>query len=329
MKIYYVFQNQSQKQELDGKYLWSPQKKATGADDLGYINMSKVKKGDLIFHGANQKTYAISIAQSDCYESQQPDELKNLKSAQIWNDKGYMVDCDYNLLIPPLNMRQHRTWLKEHQLKGGPFNKNGEGNQRYLSEMDLEHAKYLLTKIKLNEKFNKTKAFIHALLKETLDYDLDYDNDELNEINKSLEINDKNNELIEPEGPEKINLTISNNTGIPRPKRDSEKAKKALQNANYKCENQTDHILFLRKNGLYEYTEPHHLIPLSKFKDFKYSLDVTANIVSLCSHCHNLLHYGRLEDKIIILEKLYNERKELLSKKGICISFEQLLNYYK
>lgn len=26
MKIYYVFQNQSKKQELNGKYLWSPQK---------------------------------------------------------------------------------------------------------------------------------------------------------------------------------------------------------------------------------------------------------------------------------------------------------------
>ena len=42
-----------------------------------------------------------------------------------------------------------------------------------------------------------------------------------------------------------------------------------------------------------------------------------------------LFHYGRLEDKMIILEKLYNERKDLLSKKGISISFEQLLDYYK
>ena len=50
MKIFYVFQNQSKKQELNGKYLWSPQKKLTGENDLGYINMSKVQKGDLIFH---------------------------------------------------------------------------------------------------------------------------------------------------------------------------------------------------------------------------------------------------------------------------------------
>lgn len=41
------------------------------------------------------------------------------------------------------------------------------------------------------------------------------------------------------------------------------------------------------------------------------------NIVSLCSHCHNLLHYGRFEDKKPILEKLYNERKEALKECGI------------
>ena len=285
MKIYYVFQNQSKKQELNGKYLWSPQKKSTGKNDLGYINMSKVQKGDLIFHGANQETYAISIAQSD---------------------------CDYNLLTPPLDMKKHRDWLKEHKLKGGPFNSKGEGNQRYLSQIDLEHAKYLLSKIRETQKFHKTKAFIHVLLTETIESDLDYDNEELNEINSS--INDFENEkFFESKKPENIELTISNTTGIPRPKRNNNKAKNALKKANLK----------------YEYTEPHHLIPLSKYKDFKYSLDITANIISLCSHCHNLLHYGRLEDKMIILEKLYNERKDSLSKKGISISFEQLLNYYK
>ena len=328
MKIFYVFQNQSKKQELNGKYLWSPQKKLTGENDLGYINMSKVQKGDLIFHGANQETFAISIAQSDCYEAKQPEELKKLKSQQIWNNKGYMVDCDYNLLTPPLDMRQHREWLKEHQLKGGPFNSNGSGNQRYLSQIDLEHAKYLLTKIKETEKFNKTKAFIHALLTEAIESDLDYDHEELDEINSSLD-DFKNESFIESEKPENIELTISNNTGIPRPKRNNNKAKNALKKANFKCENDISHKLFLRKDGKYEYTEPHHLIPLSKDKEFEYSLDVTANIVSLCSHCHNLLHYGRLEDKMIILEKLYNERKDLLSKKGISISFEQLLDYYK
>ena len=34
------------------------------------------------------------------------------------------------------------------------------------------------------------------------------------------------------------------------------------------------------------------------------------NIVSLCSHCHNLLHYGRIEDKKVILQKFYKAEGE-------------------
>ncbi len=84
---------------------------------------------------------------------------------------------------------------------------------------------------------------------------------------------------------------------------------------------------FLRKNGK-PYTEPHHLIPISKYYDFEYSVDIHENIVSLCSHCHNLLHYGRFEDKKIILRKLYNERENALKAAGINLTWEQLESYY-
>ncbi|MBP5362507.1 MAG: hypothetical protein J6Y71_05725 [Ruminococcus sp.] len=70
-------------------------------------------------------------------------------------------------------------------------------------------------------------------------------------------------------------------------------------------------------------------MPLSKYQDFDYSLDVMENIVSLCSHCHNLLHYGRFEDKLVILKKLYNERKDALEKCGLHITFDELAEYYR
>ena len=74
------------------------------------------------------------------------------------------------------------------------------------------------------------------------------------------------------------------------------------------------------------YTEPHHLIPMKAQKDFEVSLDVENNIVSLCSHCHNLIHYGK--DVETVLHKLYEEREALLCEAGIVISFEELLKYY-
>ena len=57
------------------------------------------------------------------------------------------------------------------------------------------------------------------------------------------------------------------------PKRDSKRAERALRIAGYQCEYNKDDRLFIRKNGKCGYTEPHHLIPLSHYDDFKYSLD--------------------------------------------------------
>src|SRR5699024_12035014 len=61
------------------------------------------------------------------------------------------------------------------------------------------------------------------------------------------------------------------------PKRNPERAVEALILAGYKCEyNPTDRT-FTRKNGK-QYTEPHHLIPISNYQDFDRSLDVKENI---------------------------------------------------
>ena len=73
--------------------------------------------------------------------------------------------------------------------------------------------------------------------------------------------------------------------------------------------------------------EPHHLILLEYQDYFEYSLDVEVNIISLCSHCHNEIHYGINYKKII--EKFYEERKEYLKKCGIEIPLDQLYTLYK
>ena len=111
------------------------------------------------------------------------------------------------------------------------------------------------------------------------------------------------------------------------PKRDKQRAANALIYAEYKCEYNKEDRTFLRKNGK-PYTEPHHLIPVSKYADFDFSVDVEENIVSLCSHCHNLLHYGCMEDKEVVLMKLYNDRIEKLKEAGLELTFEQLKTYY-
>lgn len=109
--------------------------------------------------------------------------------------------------------------------------------------------------------------------------------------------------------------------------RNKEIALNALKLASFQCEADFNHESFIRKNTDAKYMEPHHLIPMSFSDQFEYSLDVEANIVSLCSDCHNLIHYG--EDRYTLLKKLYNMRKDSLKDAGIEVSFEELKRMYK
>lgn len=109
-------------------------------------------------------------------------------------------------------------------------------------------------------------------------------------------------------------------------KRNRETAINALKIANYKCEICSEHKTFIRKRIDINYTEPHHLIPMANQPDFDVSIDVEENIVSLCSNCHNEIHYGRNADNLV--KKLYKQRKELLKNKKINIDLAKLLSYY-
>lgn len=108
--------------------------------------------------------------------------------------------------------------------------------------------------------------------------------------------------------------------------RDRQTAINALVHANYECEVDVNHPTFIRKKSDKKYTEPHHLIPMAFSDEFDVSLDVEENIVSLCSNCHNQIHYGK--DADVLLRKLYEERKDALTNVGIKITLERLLVMY-
>lgn len=116
--------------------------------------------------------------------------------------------------------------------------------------------------------------------------------------------------------------------GVSAYKRSAEVVANALFAANHKCEVPgCDIELFARKTDGTLYTEAHHLIPLCFQSNFKYSLDVEANVVSLCPNCHRMLHHGK--EIYNVLKRLYEERKERLLSCGIDITFEELLLLYR
>ena len=327
MAIFYVFQGETYNEECSGGYVWSPQRTKSGRKNAGYKTMTHVKKGDFILHNSNTKIMAISIAQVDCYESMQPAALKAANTSVDWDNEGYRIDTSYFTFDTPLKITDYMEWFSQHYQKDSAFMVNGRGKQQYMCHLAPEHAVFILEKAATIQKEPGLLKTIQSALIEILgDKDPEYDAIEQEEINNLLD-----DETAPPEwtGEMAPQITVTSSmTGRELPKRDPKRAADALKRASYICEVNAEDRIFLRKNGK-GYTEPHHLIPISKFKDFNYSLDVMENIVSLCSHCHNLLHYGRFEDKEPILEKLYYERIEALRRCGLDLSLDQLKEYYR
>ncbi|GMG75481.1 hypothetical protein ShirakiTB12_39490 [Priestia megaterium] len=105
-------------------------------------------------------------------------------------------------------------------------------------------------------------------------------------------------------------------------------AGEAVVAANYLCEVDSEHKYFVSKFNHQNYVEAHHLIPMKYQDQFNYSLDVHANIVSICLVCHKKLHYGLFKDKRHILEMLFNSRVERLENSGIFVSMDELYSFY-
>ena len=113
--------------------------------------------------------------------------------------------------------------------------------------------------------------------------------------------------------------------GRPIYPRDAKKKKLAVSLAGYRCEFDPSHESFLtRKNK--PYMEGHHLIPFEYQKDFEEDLDFIGNIFSLCSQCHNEIHYGK--DAARIAGKLFELRKEKL-KEWYNVSIDDIMEFYR
>ncbi|SCT12397.1 HNH endonuclease [Staphylococcus caeli] len=330
MAVFYVFQGVTYDIERKGGYVWSPRLTKNGKKNAGFSNMTKIKKGDFILHNRDSKVVAISVAKDGCEEVDQPIELMEGESSDLWNNEGYRVQLTYYPFDTDLNTRDFRHWLKDNYKENSAFDINGKGKQQYMCNLPEEHAVFILEKAIEIQKNAEVLFHLKGALNEIEDErNSEYAQVEKDLINIEIENRidgaqiDKEISKVEPQM-----TMLSNATGREIPKRKAERAVIALKLANYKCEYNPEDRTFTRRNGK-EYTEPHHLIPISKYREFDRSLDVKENIVSLCSHCHNLLHYGRLEEKEGMLEKILLDRQDQLRGYGISISLDQLSDYYK
>lgn len=111
--------------------------------------------------------------------------------------------------------------------------------------------------------------------------------------------------------------------------RNATTASEAIAVTDYSCEIDKDHKHFISKFNKKNYVEAHHLIPMKFQEQFDCSLDVHANIVSLCLVCHKKLHFSSFEEKKEVLDKLFAERSSRLINAGINMSINDLYTFYQ
>lgn len=201
----------------------------------------------------------------------------------------------------------------------GQLNGKKEFFERKTNDIDWNHLNPKLEiktrKIDVGYRLEKLKKIIFALETNYLKYK---ENEMImQDIKKE---NSSSNKIIYK--PKKKTNTKTKQT-LKQTSRDALVKKRALEKANYKCELNPNHQTFINKSNGKPYILGHHLIPLEFEYLFPYSLDIEANIVSLCSLCHDEIHHGINYKELI--DKLYNQRKENLKECGIEIDDIQYL----
>ena len=135
--------------------------------------------------------------------------------------------------------------------------------------------------------------------------------------------------LLTPEDIERLDTPVEVPEHLPRVvygwNRDRVIVEQVLAADKRKCEIDPDHRTFITRRNDELYLEGHHLIPLSRQKEFSKSLDVYANIIGLCPNCHRQLHFGKQSEVREILKPIYDQRAERLSRSGIHISKDEFL----
>lgn len=250
------------------------------------------------------------------------EQMVDIMQRYAGNQVRYITDTEYEMLV-------------RYQSEVGTLiiRKNNNNYEMYFNNEHIEEN---------NKYFELDTSTIPFELKKMDTWKIEISADdsdiELNEIEERRLVREMENiqfnmcEVVYTPQPEN-KRAARNIEGRMVPVRNVDTASRALARAGYLCECDNAHELFLRKRQPVNYTEPHHLIPLQYDDLFENSLDVQANIVSLCSHCHNLVHYGADAENVI--RKLWEDRREEIKNAGIGITrngteltIEMLLGFY-
>jgi hypothetical protein len=147
MRYWWVNQNQTFRQEIDGGYLWSPKRNKNGHRNPFYEFMREVAPGDIVFSFCDTRIAALGIVSGYCRESPKPEEFGN--AGTNWSQIGWRVSVRWQRLTNAIRPKDHIDRLRSYlPSRYAPLTPDGNGLQSvYLTLVNQPLASALFTLI--------------------------------------------------------------------------------------------------------------------------------------------------------------------------------------
>ena len=130
------------KADLETGTIWAPAVTANGSVLSHHINVTKIKRGDIILHYATGKgIVAYSICSEESTPAPRPPGYEGTNSAANegnWPREGNLVKADFLPFDPPVPISSLSVDLKTLGQGDGPFDKNLDVKQGYLWPLSTE-----------------------------------------------------------------------------------------------------------------------------------------------------------------------------------------------
>lgn len=121
------------------------------------------------------------------------------------------------------------------------------------------------------------------------------------------------------EGVEKLEVVRSVLKKLAKEKSHYKCALHDLNNCNY----------FTSKEEHKNYLEIHHLVPREFSYNFEDTIEFVENYIPLCPRCHRMIHKAEDRERIKLINYLFSQRHEELTKHKINITIKDLYDFYK
>jgi len=152
--VFIVHQGNTFAIEYEGGYLW-----AGKSGIFHHENMKNIQEGDIIFHYCDG-IVAISEALTPAIDAGKP----NGDHKWYWDEEGYEVYSRYQLIEPKINLDKIKNYIIEKRNGTySSFDKNGDANQGYLYELELDIANLIKKLILANNPSPAIKSILNRL----------------------------------------------------------------------------------------------------------------------------------------------------------------------